>query len=237
MTQPALKDLASKGKLRAAMNLGNRALVQEHDGELHGVSPALARRLAQELGVELEMQRYDSARKSFEGAAHDIWDVAFMAIDPIRAEQVTYTRPYVQIEGTYAVRADSPFQDVEEADQPGRKLMVARGAAYDLYLSAVIEHAELVRADSPKDAMARFRDGEADMVAGVRQSLERAYGDDPAFRILPGRFKAIEQAMVVPGGRAELAPELDRFVARAIAEGFVREALDASGQSQLPVPQ
>ena len=181
MPQPSLKDLASKGRLRAAFNLGNRALVQEQDGELHGVSPALARRLAEEIGVELEILRYDSARKSFEGAGEDIWDIAFMAIDPIRAEQVTYTRPYVQIESTYAVRSDSPFQDVAEADQPGRVLMVARGAAYDLYLGAVIQHAELVRADSPSDAMARFRAGEADMVAGVRQSLERDYGDDPAF--------------------------------------------------------
>ncbi|NNK78075.1 MAG: transporter substrate-binding domain-containing protein [Litoreibacter sp.] len=236
MTQPALKDLASKGRLRAAINLGNSALVQVKDGELLGVSPALARRLAEEIGVELEMLRYDSARKSFEGATEDIWDIAFMAIDPIRAEQVSYTRPYVRIESTYVVRADSPFQSVEEADQPGRSLMVARGAAYDLYLGKVIEHAELVRADSPDAAMARFRAGEADMVAGVRQSLEREFGDDPAFRILPGRFKSIEQAMAVPRVRAELAPELDRFVARAIADGFVRSALDASGRSQLPVP-
>lgn len=216
---------APHGRLRAAINLGNGALAQRVDGGLAGVSPALAARLAAELGVPVDYVVYDGARRVFEDARNDAWDIGFLAINATRAKQVSFTRPYVTIESTYAVRADSPFLDIAEADRPGRRLLVARGSAYDLHLSEVIDHAELVRADSPGDSMRRFRGGEADMVAGVRQSLEREFAADPDYRILPGRFATIEQAMVVPGHDPGKRAALDAFVARAIEDGFVREHL------------
>ncbi len=230
-----LKDIAPRGVLRAAINTGNGALVQETDSGLTGVSPALARRLAKTIGLPLEVVKYNGARKVFEDAANDVWDIGFLAIDPARAENVVFTRPYVLIESTYAVRADSPFTSIDQADQPGRDLLVALGSAYDLYLTSVIKHATLIRADNPGASMQRFRDGEADMVAGVRQSLERNFGGDSAYRVLPGRFKSIEQAMILPAHMADAHAALDRFVRDAIADGFVRQALDDSGQGHLQV--
>jgi polar amino acid transport system substrate-binding protein len=230
-----LTAIAPKGTLRAAINTGNGALVQQTDSGLAGVSPALARRLAQVIGVPLEVVTYNGARKVFEDAARDVWDIGFLAIDPARAENVAFTRPYVLIESTYAVRADSPFTSIDQADQPGRSLLVALGSAYDLYLTGVIRHATLIRADAPDASMQRFREGEADMVAGVRQSLERNFSGDPAYRVLPGRFKSIEQAMILPAQMRHGQPALDRFVRDAISDGFVRQALDDSGQAHLQV--
>lgn len=235
MTTDDLTAIAPHGRLRAAINIGNGALVQDDGTALGGVSPALAARLAGRLGLPVDLRRYSGARLVFEDADRDAWDIAFLAIDPLRAEKVAFSRPYVLIESTYAVRADSPFERIEQADRPGRQLLVARGSAYDLHLSKAIAHATLIRADSPKASMQRFRDGEADMVAGVRQSLDAEFGSDPAFRILPGRFKSIEQAMVVPGHMAGLIPALNRFVEQAIADGFVRRALDESGRKELAV--
>ena len=51
---PTLADLVHNGILRAAINTGNRALVQVDGDRLTGVSPALARRLAEKLGAKLE---------------------------------------------------------------------------------------------------------------------------------------------------------------------------------------
>ena len=58
-----LRSLASGGILRAAINTGNRALVQRDGDQLAGVSPALARRLAQEIGADLHTVIYDGAGK------------------------------------------------------------------------------------------------------------------------------------------------------------------------------
>lgn len=51
ITPAVLQDLAPGGVLRAAINLGNPVLAQQDpDGSLHGVSVALAKALAEELG-------------------------------------------------------------------------------------------------------------------------------------------------------------------------------------------
>jgi polar amino acid transport system substrate-binding protein len=116
-------------------------------------------------------------------------------------------------------------------------LLVGRGSAYDLYLTGALKHASLIRAATPGVSMQRYRDGEADMVAGVRQSLEREFGNDAAYRVLPGRIATIDQAMVLPAAMAASLPALDGFVAAALADGFVRRALDASGQAHLQTGQ
>ena len=46
-------------------NTGNRALVQQDGDQLSGVSPALARRLAEEIGADLRLVIYEGAGKVF----------------------------------------------------------------------------------------------------------------------------------------------------------------------------
>jgi polar amino acid transport system substrate-binding protein len=42
----------------------------------------------------------------FEAAKSGAWDIAFVAIEPVRAAEIEFTAPYVLIEGTYMVPAD-----------------------------------------------------------------------------------------------------------------------------------
>ena len=43
--------------------------------------------------------------KMFDAAKAGAWDMAFLAIDPGRADQIDFTAPYIEIEGTYLVPA------------------------------------------------------------------------------------------------------------------------------------
>lgn len=231
-----LQAVAERGRLRAAINTGNRALVQQVDGRLEGVSPALAEALARELGVPLELAVYDSAGKVVADAGAGRWDIAFLAVDPERADKVAFTKPYVLIETTYAVREGSPIKAVEELDRPGLTILVSKGAAYDLRLTAMLQNASLLRASSPVDSMERFSNGEADAVAGIRQSLAGFFDGRDGFRILPGAVISVAQAMAVPAKHAALITELEDFLERAKSSGTVRRALDASGQVGLKIP-
>lgn len=219
--QVDLKGLARNNVLRVAINTGNRALVQVRDGELLGVSPALARRLSEEIGVRLEPVVYSGAGKVFTDADKDVWDVAFLAVDATRARKVSFTRPYVTIEATYAVRVDGPVQDVDEADHEGVTVLTSTGSAYDMHLTASLRHARLERSGMPTESFEEFKAGRADLVAGVRESLERSFGGDPAFRVLPGVLTKVEQAMVLPQPDDPRIKVLDAFLARAIEDGFV----------------
>lgn len=236
ITPAVLEDLAPQGVLRAAINFGNPVLAQQgQDGSPQGVSVALAKALAQELGVRLDMVTFDAAGKVFAALEEGAWSLAFLAIEPVREQQIAFSAPYVIIEGTYLVAADSPFVAVEDLDQPGLRLAVGKGAAYDLFLARTLKHAQLARAETSAAAVDLFFDKDLDAAAGVRQPLQKVADADPRYRVLEGAFTAIRQAMAVPRDREAGAAYVRSFVERKKAEGFVLAALKASGQADVTV--
>jgi polar amino acid transport system substrate-binding protein len=216
-----LHGLAKGGVLRAAINTGNRALVQQDGIQLSGVSPALARRLAEEIGADLRPVIYEGAGKVFADAHKGAWDVGFLAVDETRAEKIAFTRPYHSIEATFAVRAGSDLSDVAAVDRPVVKVLTSTGSAYDMHLTQTLTLATLERYGTPPESFAEFRKGRCDAVAGVRASLESYFQDDPDVRILPGVLTAVHQAMVLPDKDDPRIAALDDFVARAVSDGFV----------------
>lgn len=232
-----LRDLAPGGRLRVAINYGNAVLVRrdQASGEPRGIAVDLARELARQLGVPLAFVTYDGAGKVVAAASSGEWDVAFMAVDPARAEQILFTPPYVIIEGAYLVRADSPLRTVEDVDRPGVRIAVGKGAAYDLFLTRHLKHAELVRAPSTAEVVGLFAAENLEAAAGIRQPLAAAAREHPQWRVLPGRFMAIEQALCTPAGRTAGCAYLAAFIAELKAGGFVAEALARHGQNDVTI--
>src|SRR6267143_2176536 len=124
------QDLAPTGRLRAAINLGNPVLAQKDPAsdELRGVSVDLARELGRRLAVPAELIAYDAAGKVTDAVKTGAWDIAFVAIDPARATEIAFTPPYVVIEGTYLVAADSPLRTIADVDREGVRSWCARPA-------------------------------------------------------------------------------------------------------------
>jgi polar amino acid transport system substrate-binding protein len=227
-----VKELAPSGKLRAAINFGNTVLAQRDPagGPPRGVSGELAREVAKRLGVPVEYVTFDAAGKVFDALQAGAWDIAFLAIDPVRSEGIEFTGPYVVIEGAYAVPANSPLQTNEDVDREGVRIAVARGSAYDLYLTSAIKRATLVREQSGPQALEMFVRDKLEAVAGVKQPIVAFAKEHPDVRVIPGRFMVIEQAMGTPRGRDNGVRYLRRFVEEMKASGFVADALKASGQ-------
>src|SRR5262249_19217022 len=140
-------ELAPNGRLRAAINFGNSVLAQQDPagGPPRGVSAELARELTRRLGVGIDYVIFDAAGKVFEALKEELWDVAFLAIDPVRAAGIDFTAPYVVIEGAYLVPQGSSLRTVADVDSNGVRVAVAEGSAYDLYLTRTLKHAKLVR--------------------------------------------------------------------------------------------
>jgi len=233
----ALRDLAPTGTLRAAINFGNSVLAQKgEDGAPRGVSVDLATELAKRLGVPVAFVPFEAAGKVFEGAKAGVWDIGFMAIEPVRSADITFTAPYVIIEGTYMVRQDSPFTGVGDVDKPGVRIAVGLGSAYDLYLTRTIKSAELLRARTGGGSamIEMFVADRLDVAAGVRQQLDAYAKDHPEMRVMPGHFQEIRQAMGMPRvegqPRAAGAAYLADFVEEMKTSGFVADALKRSGQ-------
>ena len=232
-------ELAPTGELRVAVNYGNPVHTQRNPsgGEPLGAAPDLARELAKRIGVPVKYVTYDAAGKMAEGLKNGENDIVFLAIDPERAQDIAFSRPYVVIEGTYLVKKDSPYKRVEDLDRQGTKIIVGTRSAYDLYLTREIKKATLARGGGGAGYLDDWRKGGYDAAAGVREALEAEARRDPSVRVLEGHFMTIPQAVGVPKARVNAARYVDQFVAEMIASGFVRASLDKSGNTGAKVPR
>jgi polar amino acid transport system substrate-binding protein len=237
-----VKAFAPTGTLRASINLGNPILAgRGADGRPAGVSIDLARELAAQLGVPLELVVFDAAGKSVQAVTQEQADIGFFAIDPLRGEGIAFTPAYVLIEGSYMVRHDSPIAHNAEVDLPPNRVAVGQGSAYDLFLTRELQHAVIVRAPTSPVVVDVFLSQQLEVAAGVRQQLEADAARLPGLRVLPGRFMVIQQAMGLPKTRGPAAAALlSRFVEDMKASGFVAQALarhGVAGASVAPAAQ
>jgi len=225
--EAAAKELAPSGKLRAAINFGNPVLAsKDAAGRPAGVSVDLALELGRRLGVPVELIPFDAAGKVTAAAKSGVWDIAFVALDPQRAQDMEQSTPYVVIEGAYLVRQDSKIRSNDEVDRSGNRIVVGRGSAYDLFLSRNIKQAELVRTPSSGVVVDHFMKENLEVAAGVKQQLEADASRTPGVRLLPGRFMVINQAMASQKGKSAGAAYVRDFVEEMKASGFVAKALE-----------
>lgn len=233
-----LNEMAPTGRLRAAINFGNTVLAQKGEGGApQGITVDLAREIAARAGLGLDLVPFEAAGKVFDALSSGSWDLAFLAIEPVRAAELEFTAPYVILEGTYMVPKDSTLKQIADVDRPGVRIAVGRGSAYDLFLTRTIKHATVVPAHTggPEAMIELFLRDKLEAVAGVRGWLVDHAATDGNVRVMDGCFMQIEQAIAVPKGRMAAADYLRVFVEEMKASGFVAEALRRSGQTDAEV--
>jgi polar amino acid transport system substrate-binding protein len=229
---PAVRaELAPTGKLRVGLNYGNFLLVLKDaaSGEPQGIAPDLARELGRRAGVSIEFVRFDQAGKMADAVTTGVWDVAFLAAEPARADVIAFTAAYLEIEATYLVPAGSPLHAIADVDRPGVRIAVANKAAYDLYLSRTLKHAELVRAEGIDGSYELFVAQQLDVLSGLKPRLLMDAESLPGARILDGRFTAIQQGIGTPKARTAAAAYLSEFVEEAKSSGLVAQTIARHG--------
>jgi polar amino acid transport system substrate-binding protein len=183
------------------------------------------------MGVPIEVVGYAAAGAMADAAKTDAWDVAFLATDPGRASDITFTAPYLEIEATYLVPAGSPLLVIADVDREGVRVAVADKSAYDLFLRRSVQHAELVRAPGVDASVTLFFREQLDALAGLRPLLVPIARQHPGSRVLDGRFTAVQQAIGTPAGRD--VTYLDEFVAAVKASDFVNASIERNGMRGL----
>jgi polar amino acid transport system substrate-binding protein len=231
VTSDIKRELAPTGRLRVSINLGNPILCQPGPGgNPKGVTPELAAKLGERLGLPVDLALFNAAGTTFDALARGELDIVFLARDPVRAKEIDFTAPYVLIEGYFLVPQASPLKTMTDIDRAGARIAVAKGAAYDLFLTRAIKNAELVRFVTTEESMDAFLAEKMDAAAGVKQPLVGFMKEHPGYRLIEPRFMAIEQAMGTPVGRPKGVAFLRSFIEEMKASGFVGDALTRSNQ-------
>lgn len=231
MLDQARAELAPTGVLRAGINMSNFLLVtgQSASGEPEGVSPDMAREVADRLGVPVEYIPFQTPGELADAAVDDVWDIGNIGAEPERAKHISFTSAYCEIESTFLVPAGSPIQSIADVDREGVRIAVYGRAAYGLWLKDNIKNAELVETDGMDASFDLFVEQKLDALAGLRPRLIKDVERLPGSRMLDGKFSAVQQAIGTKPDRKTGAAFLQEFVEEAKASGFVADLIRKHG--------
>jgi len=229
----ALMELAPSGTLRLGVYYGNVAIAQldPATGLLHGTAIDVACRMATQLKLPLEFYGSPSIPEFLAAFRTGKWEIGF-ALDPnLGVDDATVAHPYIGIENTYLVPIDSPFMSVDDVDQPGIQIAVAQGTSPDVYLTAHLQFATLVRTVDTPAAFQLIRDGLVDAVAAGRaaevmfvESMWQGQG-----RVLPDNFFVPELGPFMHLKNPDGVCYLTDYVEGAKKSGLLAEAIARSG--------
>jgi polar amino acid transport system substrate-binding protein len=235
---PEIKSqLAPHGVLRAGINMSNFLLVtgRSASGDPEGVSPSMARAIADRLGVPVKYVPYAKPGELADAVGTDVWDIGLIGAEPARAEKIAFTAAYAEIEATYLVPAGSPLKTIADVDKAGVRIAVTARSAYDLWLERNIKQATLVRSSSLDAALDQFVAEKLEALAGLRPRLLTDVHKLPGATILPGQFTAVQQAVGTAKANGAAATWLREFVEEAKASGLVGRFIEEHKVSGLSV--
>ena len=228
----ARAELAPTGKLRVGLIMSNQVLVSRDSstGEIRGVTVDLGKALAYRLGVPFEAVEYSNPAALVKSFGANEWDIAFLAFDPSRAQEVAFSPPYMEVDNTYLVLANSRVESIDRADQPGVTIAVPEKSAPDLFLSRNLKAAKVLRVPGGADAAIRaLSAGQADAYAENAHMLSLYADRLPGARVLDGRYTVIRHAIATPKGRVAASDYVKAFVEEAKRNGMVARAIQNAG--------
>ena len=239
MIRKVVKQLAPKGYIRAAINLSNFLLVtgKETNGDPQGVSPDMAKALANELNVDIKLISFNRPGELADAIQDDVWDIGNIANEPARAKSITFSLPYTTIESTFLIRNGCNIKTLLDVDKKGIKIAVAERSAYDLWLTQNIKNADLIRAKSIDESFLIFQENNYEVLAGLRPKLIDDIKKTTDCFILNEPFTFINQCIGSKPGNLEAENFINNFVKKNLENGFVKELLskyNVLGKLSLP---
>jgi polar amino acid transport system substrate-binding protein len=228
VTDKVKAELAASGVLRAGINLANFLLVsgKAANGDPVGVAPDMASEIARRLGVPVQYIGYKTPGELADAAEAGEWDIGLIGAEPQRAEKITFSAAYVEIEATYLVPAGSPLKTLADVDKPGVRIAVTGRSAYGLWLERNIKAAQLVRSGTLDAAFDQFVAEKLDVLAGLKPRLLQDVEKLPGARILEGKFMSVQQAIGTGRKNTAGAAYLRAFVEEVKASGLVQRLIE-----------
>jgi polar amino acid transport system substrate-binding protein len=186
----------------------------------------MAAEIAKQLGVPVRYVPYERPSTLADAAGTNAWDIGLIGAEPQRAAKITFTDAYCEIEATYLVHPNSPFNSVADVDKPGVRISVRRGAAYCLWLERNIKQATVMSFEAADAPLNQFIAEKLDALAALKPGLLDDIKKVPGGKILPGHFMTVQQAIGTAKPNAAGAKFLQEFVTDAKKSGLVARLIE-----------
>lgn len=224
-TGSAVDAIKESGKLVMLTNATFPPYEYFKGNEIQGIDAELAKLIADELGVELEIvdMNFDLLIDAVNSGKGNIV-AAGMSITDERKKAVDFSIPYIDTQLVVIVKEGSDIKSF--ADFDGKKISVQESTTSDLYLSDTedVAPSEIMRFKSAVEAGNALSVGKSDGVLMDKPTAENVVAANEGMVILTGETVSEEQyAMAVPKGQEDFLAVVDEVLQKAVDEGQVDE--------------
>jgi polar amino acid transport system substrate-binding protein len=232
-TDPRVADLVRAGKLQVGLFLPQYG--KGPDGLKTSVWVEAARAYAARVGIPLVVVEHATPPEAIACLKGGACDLLFLPRDARSDGIGDFSNPIFQFDFTLMVPAGSAIMKVADADRPGVRIAAVRNHASTNEFVRQVKRAEFVYAETPEQALVLLRDGKADTIASGRPDLFLLSKNLTGARILPDRYGAMLNRVVVPKGRMDWRGYTNEFVEEAKASGAVQQFIERGGNRGINV--
>ena len=195
-----------------------------HEGdEIVGIDAEIAEAIAEELGMELEIEdmAFDSIIPAVTAGKADI-GVAGMTVTEDRKESVDFSEPYTTATQVVIVKEDSDIAGPD--DLVGKKVGVQLGTTGDIYASD-IEDATVEQYNKGFEAVQALTQGKIDAVVIDGQPAKEFVKEAEGLKILDEAFTEEEYAIAIAKDNTELKDQINDALAKLKDSGKLDEII------------
>lgn len=217
----SLDDIKSRGVLRVATTVDAAPWgFTDSNGKPTGLDVDIAQKLADNLGVKLQLQQVTGANRIPYLMSRKV-DVLIAALgsSPERAKLVTFSEPYAAV--YLGVYGGSSVQKVEKLDRlSNQTIAVPKGSTPDLTLSELNPQGNYLRLEDTASAISAFLSGQAPLFAENNLIAQKVAQENPGKQIaLKFLLRKSPAYIAIRPGQPELMAAINQFIEKSSKDG------------------
>ncbi|HEM2750281.1 TPA: transporter substrate-binding domain-containing protein [Streptococcus suis] len=226
-SQSALDKIKEKGTLVVATSpdyapFEFQALV-DGKNEVVGADIMLAQKIADELGVKLEVSAmsFDNVLSSVQNGKADI-AIAGLSYSEDRAKVFDFSESYYQISDVLLIKKDSANSLTSIDAMSGKTLAVQKGSTQESYAQENISQANLISLTLMGEAVNELKSGKVDAILMDSPVAAGYVSQNSDLAVASVEFPTIDEnskVIALPKGSAELKTAIDKVIAEVKASG------------------
>ncbi|WP_024416242.1 transporter substrate-binding domain-containing protein [Streptococcus suis] len=226
-SQSALDKIKEKGTLVVATSpdyapFEFQALV-DGKNEVVGADIMLAQKIADELGVKLEVSAmsFDNVLSSVQNGKADI-AIAGLSYSEERAKVFDFSESYYQISDVLLIKKDSANSLTSIDAMSGKTLAVQKGSTQESYAQENISQANLISLTLMGEAVNELKSGKVDAILMDSPVAAGYVSQNSDLAVASVGFPTIDEnskVIALPKGSAELKTAIDKVIAEVKASG------------------
>lgn len=194
--------------------------------EIVGIDPEIAAAIAEELGMELQIEdvEFDSIVAGVASGKYDM-GMAGMTVDPDRLESVNFSDSYATGIQSIIVKEGSPIQSVDDLSS-STKIGVQQGTTGAQYAADDYGQDAVVNFNKGADAVQALVTDKVDCVIIDNEPAKSFVEANPGLKILDTEYAVEDYAICVAKDNDELLDKINDALAKLKEDGTVDEIIN-----------